>query len=112
MKVTSAFENSTVAKILELLDNATDKKTKTETAITKFSKIYSPVIIMAVLIMIFLPIVFNVNVKDKYFYIYIIFVSSSFSENASFTLMIGFLSTSPTIRDTIRKIQSFPRSIQ
>ena len=65
MKVTSAFENSTVAKILELLDNATDKKTKTETAITKFSKIYTPVIIMAVLIMIFLPIVFNVNVKDS-----------------------------------------------
>ena len=66
MKVTSEFENSTVAKILELLDNATDKKTKTETAITKFSKIYTPVIIiMAVLIMIFLPIVFNVNVKDS-----------------------------------------------
>lgn len=66
MKVTSEFENSTVAKILELLDNATDKKTKTETAITKFSKIYTPVIIiMAVLIMIFLPIVFNVDVKDS-----------------------------------------------
>ena len=55
---------------------------------------------------------FNENEKDKYFYFYIIFVSSSFSENASFTLMIGFLSTSPMIRNTTRKIQSFPRSIQ
>ena len=35
IKATSLFENSTVSKILELLEDATDKKTKTETTIAK-----------------------------------------------------------------------------
>ena len=40
MKATKIYNDSTVAKILDLLESATDKKTKTETMISKISKIY------------------------------------------------------------------------
>ena len=57
MKATSEFENSTVSKILNLLESATDKKTKTETTISKVSKVYTPtIIILAILIIIILPL--------------------------------------------------------
>ena len=57
MKATSEFENSTVSKILNLLESATDKKTKTETTISKVSKVYTPtIIILAILITIILPL--------------------------------------------------------
>lgn len=66
IKTTALFEDSTVSKILDLLESATDKKTKTETTVSKISKIYTPVIIvLAIFIMIFLPIVFNVFVSDS-----------------------------------------------
>lgn len=62
IKATSLFEDSTVNKIIELLENATDKKTKTETIISKFSKIYTPIILLlAILVIIFLPLLFNVS---------------------------------------------------
>ena len=65
MKATKEYNESTVAKILDLLESATDKKTKTETMISKISKIYTPaVIILAILIIIFLPLVFNVELND------------------------------------------------
>ena len=65
MKATKEYNESTVAKILDLLESATDKKTKTETMISKISKIYTPaVIILAILIIIFLPLIFNVKLND------------------------------------------------
>ena len=66
IKATKTYDNSTVSKVLELLDSATDKKTKTETTVSKISKIYTPsVIIMAILIMIFLPIFTDVTIKES-----------------------------------------------
>ena len=66
IKATKTYDNSTVSKVLELLDSATDKKTKTETLVSKISKIYTPsVIIMAILIMIFLPIFTDVTIKES-----------------------------------------------
>ena len=65
IKTTSIFSNSTVAKILDLLESATDKKTKTETIVSKFSKVYTPIIlILAILLVIVLPI-FNVSLMDS-----------------------------------------------
>mgnify|MGYP004524842089 FL=1 len=65
IKATSIFLNSTVAKILDLLESATDKKTKTETIVSKFSKVYTPIIlILAILLVIILPI-FNVPLIDS-----------------------------------------------
>ncbi len=65
MRATSLYENSMVAKILDLLESATDKKTKTETMVSKFSKVYTPlIIILAILIIIILPL-FNVSLSDS-----------------------------------------------
>ena len=65
IKATSIFLDSTVAKILDLLESATDKKTKTETIVSKFSKVYTPIIlILAILLVIVLPI-FNVSLIDS-----------------------------------------------
>ena len=68
IKATSTFSNSTVAKILELLEGATDKKTKTENMVTKFSRVYTPIIIgLAILITIMLPLVFKVPFKTSFY---------------------------------------------
>lgn len=65
IKATQIAENSTVSKILELLEDATDKKTKIETIVSKISKIYTPiVIILALLIVICLPIIFNIPMLE------------------------------------------------
>lgn len=61
VEVTSTFENSTVSKIIDLIENANSKKSKTEKFITRFSKIYTPIVtLLAVLILILLPLVFNI----------------------------------------------------
>ena len=60
-KVTEEYKNSTVNKILELVEEATDKKAKKETFASNFAKVYTPiVIIIAVIVAIFLPIISNV----------------------------------------------------
>ena len=62
IKVTEKYENSTVSKILELVENATDKKAKTETFVNKAAKIYTPIVIgIAILMGIFLPLISNVT---------------------------------------------------
>lgn len=66
VRATSIFSNSTVSKILDLLEKATDKKTKTETSVAKFSKMYTPIIIiLAILITILLPLVFKISFKTS-----------------------------------------------
>lgn len=66
IKVTTLYEDSTVAKILELLENATDKKTKMETTISKISKIYTPVVILlALLLIVMLPIFTDASLKSS-----------------------------------------------
>ena len=66
IKATSTFENSTVSKILELLDTATDKKAKTETTISKISKVYTPIVlILALIVAIFLPLISSVTYSQS-----------------------------------------------
>ena len=56
IKVTEKYENSTVSRILDLVENATDKKAKTETFVNKASSIYTPIVLgLATLVAIFLP---------------------------------------------------------
>ena len=66
IKSKNTFSDSTVSRILNLLEDATDKKTKTETFISKASKIYTPaVLLLAVLVAVFLPVLFRVNLSDS-----------------------------------------------
>lgn len=57
IKVEKNYENSTVSQILNLVENATDKKAKTETFVAKVAKIYTPIVLgLALLVAIFMPI--------------------------------------------------------
>lgn len=55
VKVTKKFEDSTVAKILELVEEATSKKAKTEKFITKFAKYYTPTVCLFALALALVP---------------------------------------------------------
>ena len=58
VQVTKLFDDSTVAKILELVENASEKKAKAENFITKFARVYTPVVvILAVVLAVFPPII-------------------------------------------------------
>lgn len=54
-KVTKAFEDSTVSKILELVENASSKKARVENFITRFAKYYTPVVTIGAVILAILP---------------------------------------------------------
>ena len=55
VKVTKVFEDSTVSKILELVENASSKKARTEKFITKFAKYYTPVVTIGAVLLAFIP---------------------------------------------------------
>ncbi len=55
VKVTKTYENSTVSKILDLVENASNKKTKSENFITKFAKYYTPIVVIIAVILAFIP---------------------------------------------------------
>ncbi len=62
IKATKTYGDSTVAKILDMVENATNKKTKSEKFITKFAKIYTPIVIsLAFLVSIIPPIFFGIK---------------------------------------------------
>ena len=65
VKITNTFATSTVSKILSLIDDATDRKAKTETFVSASAKIYTPIVlILAILTVIFLPLLSDISVKD------------------------------------------------
>ena len=51
----SAYEHSTVARILELVESASDKKARTERFITRFARIYTPAVVLAALLLALVP---------------------------------------------------------
>lgn len=60
VKVTKPYEDSTVSRILELVENAADKKARTENFITRFARVYTPVVVgLAVLIAFVPPLLFG-----------------------------------------------------
>lgn len=61
VKVTKEFGNSTVAKILDLVENASSKKSHSENFITKFAKYYTPCVVIAATILAILPPLFLPN---------------------------------------------------
>ncbi len=66
IRVTEKYENSTVNRILELVENATDKKAKAETFVNKAAKVYTPIIILlATLVAIFQPLMSNISYFGK-----------------------------------------------
>lgn len=64
MKVSCLYENSTVSRILELVENATDRKAKTETFVSKAAKVYTPVILILSILTAFILPLFGLSMSD------------------------------------------------
>ncbi len=58
VKVTKPYDQSTVSRILEMVENATDKKSRQETFITRFSALYTPIVVILALLLAFIPPLF------------------------------------------------------
>ncbi|MBS6501965.1 MAG: cadmium-translocating P-type ATPase [Clostridium sp.] len=65
VKVTKNFKESTVSRILELVENASNKKAPTEKFITRFAKIYTPIVVFSALALAIIP---PLVIKDASFY--------------------------------------------
>lgn len=59
IKVSKKFEESTVSKILELVENASKNKSKAENFITKFAKIYTPAVVLGAVLLVVIPLMFG-----------------------------------------------------
>lgn len=55
VRVTKPYESSTVARILDLVENATDKKSQSEQFITKFARIYTPIVVYSAIALAIIP---------------------------------------------------------
>ena len=66
VKVTSLYKDSTVSKILELVETATDRKSKTEKVVSKYSSKYTiGVLITAIIVAVFLPLFTNITYTES-----------------------------------------------
>ena len=61
VKATKTFETSTASKIIEILEKSEEKKTKTEKFITKFSKVYTPIVVILAVFIVIIPTILGGN---------------------------------------------------
>lgn len=55
IRTTKAFEDSTVAKVLELIEDASSHKSHSENFITKFARVYTPIVVYSAIVLAFIP---------------------------------------------------------
>lgn len=67
VQATKAFEDSTVSKILELVENASEKKSKTENFITRFARVYTPIVVYSAIALAIVP---SILTRDPATWIY------------------------------------------
>lgn len=71
LEVTKTYENSTLSKIIDLIENSTNKKSKRELLITKFAKVYTPIVVSLAGLLVLYGLIFDINnVLTPYGYIY------------------------------------------
>jgi len=61
VKATKTFETSTASKIIEILEKSEEKKTKTEKFITKFSKVYTPIVVLLAVFIVIISTILGGN---------------------------------------------------
>ncbi len=91
IKATSNFETSTASKIIELIKNAEDKKTKTEKFITRFCKIYTPIIVLLAILLTLIPYLMTGDL-NKWLYRSLIFLVTSCPCALIISIPLGFFS--------------------
>ena len=64
VKATKTYETSTASKIIELIENSNEKRTKTEKFITKFSKIYTPAVVFIALSITIIPTIIGLSFNE------------------------------------------------
>lgn len=90
VKVTKKFGESTVAKILELVQNASSKKAQTEKFITKFARYYTPAVVISALMIAVLPPIFFGGVFSEWLYRALIFLVISCPCALVISIPLGF----------------------
>ena len=66
VRTTKSFGESTVSKIINLVENATENKSKSETFISKFARVYTPVVVFAAIALALLPPLFSGNFSGTF----------------------------------------------
>ncbi len=99
VKVDTPYSDSTVNKILNLVENASENKAKTETFVTKYAKYYTAIVlVLAVLVGIFLPLITNCTYSDSIYKAFTFLVIScpcaiAISVPLSYFSSLGFASS-------------------
>ena len=93
---TKEYSNSTVAKILDLVENASEKKAKTEAFITRFAKVYTPIVVaVAAVIAVFPPLVIPSQLFSDWLYRALIFLVVSCPCALVISVPLGFFWWNP-----------------
>lgn len=93
IKVENIYKNSTVSQILNLVENATDKKAKTETFVSKVAKIYTPVVmVLALLVAIFMPLIISTVTYKESLYKALIFLVISCPCSIAISVPLSYFS--------------------
>ncbi|MCR4765605.1 MAG: cadmium-translocating P-type ATPase, partial [Bacteroidaceae bacterium] len=66
MRTTKTYGESTVSKIIHLVENATERKSKSETFISRFAKVYTPIVVFAAIALALLPPLFSDHFMDSF----------------------------------------------
>ncbi len=65
LEVTKTFENSTVSRIIEMIENANSKKSNTEKFITRFAKIYTPIVTIIAILIALMPLFISISYVES-----------------------------------------------
>ncbi|WP_168169747.1 heavy metal translocating P-type ATPase [Candidatus Izimaplasma bacterium ZiA1] len=68
MEVSKEYNESTIAKVIDLIENSTFHKAKTENFITKFAKVYTPLVTLLAILMVVIPSLINPDLLEDYVY--------------------------------------------
>ena len=66
IRTTKSFGESTVSKIINLVEHATERKSKSETFITRFAKVYTPIVVFAAIALALLPPIFSGHFEETF----------------------------------------------
>lgn len=91
VQATTTSKDSTVQKIINLIENSNEKKSETETFIRKFAKIYTPIIVVSAFILVLIPTLMGYNFND-WLYRALVFLVTSCPCALVISVPLGFYS--------------------
>ena len=91
VQATTTSKDSTVQKIIDLIENSNEKKSETETFIRKFAKIYTPIIVVSAFLLVLIPTLMGCNFND-WLYRALVFLVTSCPCALVISVPLGFYS--------------------